>query len=459
MPDKFSENTYVKSDFFISATQGFLGEAKSTVKTPAKKPLRIHRQEHLPSILPYFIDASTSKKRARTKAHLEQGATKVARCPAKIAVSDRPDGEGKGALFDHHRLQKVTSRPTQVITPGGRLPSLLKSQLKMTAHITLPFGVEHHKIHRLVPESENINIAESGLIYIPGVSAAEYKTQAYQERMSLEMDIIRGARLRGQPVLAVCGGLWTFYKQFGGDIMAVSGHNYRGGMPHLSRVAPEVVNNKMVHRIEVAPEARLTLAALSLYHTPDMQLPVNSVHSYAADPSKLPPDLIISARSVRDDTLAPIDGHSPDKQKIKPDDCIEALENKHPGAPFLAVQWHPEAFGATSPAWHFPEKQMDMLIYMAVAGQTYTLRRALVKEFNASGAAVRSKLRKTKQLTNGHEIIKTERHSYEQFRLYKSFSKQPVRHKEELRREIKMKENYVLEKEPKRRTQSMLRPK
>lgn len=445
MPDIIIKKTQKKiSDYFISESKPVSSTAQtaSAYPTEIRRPFRPHRRENNPSILPFFFNPSESKKRARTKEHLQEGVAKVAKNKAKIAVSSRPDGDGRGALYDHQTLQNITNSPTQVITADGKLPSSLKSQIKMT-HIALPYGVEDPKVHRLMPESHDINIKNSGLIYIPGVSTAEYKTGKFQERKDMEMKLIRGARLRGQPVLAVCGGLWTFYEQFGGRITEVYGHNYRGGMPRPSRVNADIVNNKMLHRIKVSHEAKLTLAALNIDQQPNTLLPVNSVHGYAADESTLPDDLIISARSMQDDLLASIDGHSEEKKKIKPEPCIEALENKHSGAPFLAVQWHPEAFGSSNPASHCHKNQTNLLKYMAFAGQTYVIRRAMLREFEERGVAVKKELRHTGFLLDHYVVRKARYKTHDTFKIFFSFKKQELRHIDELNLEIQKKEEYL----------------
>ncbi len=146
---------------------------------------------------------------------------------------------------------------------------------------------------------------------------------------------------------------------------------------------------------------------------------------------------------MQDDLLASIDGHSEEKKKIIPESCVEALENKHSGAPFLAVQWHPEAFGPSNPATHCHQNQTNLLKYMAFAGQAYVLRRAMLQEFENRGVAVKKELQKTHFFFDHHVVRKAHYKKHDTFKIFFSFKKQELRHIDELNLEIQIKEEYL----------------
>jgi putative glutamine amidotransferase len=129
-------------------------------------------------------------------------------------------------------------------------------------------------------------------------------------RDALELALVREAFRSGKPVLAVCRGCQLVNVAFGGTLnQHVDGHAAldRPGDP--------------VHEVSL-----LEGSLLSQLLGAD-RIGVNSLHHQSVD--RLAPELVASARARHDDS-------------------VEAIE--HPGAPLLAVQWHPEKQQDLKPA-------------------------------------------------------------------------------------------------------------
>lgn len=288
-----------------------------------------------------------------------------------IAVSYRDEAWGKGAFFDHFTVRKMTGKNTVICKPEDMTTINIANYINLRSgdpkRYPLPLCAD-------IPATADDWAKESGFIFIPGYTRESDNKQpdAHKKRIAFEKELIRKARLRGQPVLAVCAGSWTLWESFGGSVKEVSGHNYGGAMPRLSTQGPEVCNNKMIHK--VAPIAGTNLAG-GMKSTESFA--VNSVHWKAPDEKSMPKGsglLEVSAYSSQDDSLAP---KSRLGQKMKPEKCVEAFETTH-GVPMMGIQWHPEAF---NPSDGGASKHQSIFSSMVNAGQTYKNRQKLNQEF------------------------------------------------------------------------------
>jgi putative glutamine amidotransferase len=125
---------------------------------------------------------------------------------------------------------------------------------------------------------------------------------------ALEVELVRLARERRLPVLAICRGHQLLNVAFGGSLhqhIAGDAHRAEEGEGHPSRW----------HTVRIAPESRL--AGL----LGPGELRVNSRHHQAVLPERLAPGLRAVAWS--------------------PDGLVEGMEPQD-GSWLLAVQWHPE---------------------------------------------------------------------------------------------------------------------
>lgn len=128
-----------------------------------------------------------------------------------------------------------------------------------------------------------------------------------------ELALVSGALARSLPVFGICRGLQVLNVQRGGTLVQDVAADDGDGHPRFARPRYEVA-----HPVKLAEG---TLAA-AVYGA---EVQVNSLHHQVV--AEVGGGLVASGRS--------------------PDSSVEALEL--PGAPVLAVQWHPEAMNRTEP--------------------------------------------------------------------------------------------------------------
>ena len=156
--------------------------------------------------------------------------------------------------------------------------------------------------------------------------ASELVTATEPERDVFEIDVLRAARERGLPVLAICRGLQIANVAFGGTLIAdiaqrpggdgTIAHDVAEPDQHDAfRIVPE-------HVVHVEPDSALARIVRTT------QLATNAAHHQAAD--RCASDLRVVARTT--------------------DGIIEAVEARFAAPFWLAVQWHPESTYATDDA-------------------------------------------------------------------------------------------------------------
>lgn len=270
--------------------------------------------------------------------------------------------------------------------------------------------------------------------------------EATRKRNALYHRCIRTAMLRGQPTLAVCGGHYALWRSLHVrcGFQDAARHSNRGGMPRLGKGSEPVVNNRVMHRVQVLPGTHLACGMMDRTRMALACLPaVNSVHSWAihkpSDGSGFEVvNICYSATSTED--IHMYTNHDKGTKERPEEGCVEAIETVF-GAPVIGVQWHPEAFfsgpsqptemqqeGAGAPssagdadmssgAAEGSEVDIDqvreearvrsapfhqrLIQYMTLAGAAYAARRKMTAQFhqllNSNKAALESHAQELKQ--------------------------------------------------------------
>ncbi len=137
----------------------------------------------------------------------------------------------------------------------------------------------------------------------------------YEGDDTRDMALIREARMRRMPVLAICRGLQAVNVTLGGELHQ---HVLSDSDPEHPGPAGEPTDrNAHRHTVEFVEGCRLA----SVYGVGERR--VNSLHHQAI--SRAAPGLAVVART--------------------PGGAVEAVESTDPRWPLLAVQWHPEMLG------------------------------------------------------------------------------------------------------------------
>ncbi|WP_180970669.1 gamma-glutamyl-gamma-aminobutyrate hydrolase family protein [Burkholderia sp. WAC0059] len=352
----------------------------------------------------------------------------------RITIAYRDCAFGSGAFWDHYTIQAVTKRKTVIshnekVDPriqGGRPNDKqgFKGQLKTTPATTTDEGKGLLVITggRYGLDSESPNPR-----HVPSDGAVP----RHRNRVDHELALLRQAQLTGRPVLGICGGSWRVLESHGGTTRQLKNGTHQGPMPFIDRDG-KVGGNVAAHDIEIGPGSMLhSISAwqkvpkvradgteyLGWEKSEDaQQFRVNTVHWAAAHedehglvrgPAAPREDaretdaklktLQVSARETRahssyvDDTGAGSgQGNAPIPLSV------EAFETRS-GAPAIGVQWHPEAYapvpeGSDGPGPNADESgkphpgrnlSLDILNYMAKAGDAYEAHRAMTRAFEA----------------------------------------------------------------------------
>lgn len=134
-----------------------------------------------------------------------------------------------------------------------------------------------------------------------------------QVRDAFEIELLRGAREAGIPILAICRGVQVMNVAFGGTLFQHVPAQVPGALKHDQ---DDIRDDALCHSVDIVEGTRLHALAGTL------RTRVNSFHHQA--PARVAPGFVVSARSL--------------------DGVVEALED--PQHPFcLGVQWHPERRG------------------------------------------------------------------------------------------------------------------
>lgn len=152
-----------------------------------------------------------------------------------------------------------------------------------------------------------------------GMARGDRTGPAQETRDRCEIALVRGARQRRLPTLAICRGMQVVNVAFGGTLVQDIPSECRGTLEH-DRADDR---DARVHEVHVEPDSQLA-RALGASH-----LGVNSSHHQAL--ARVAPGLRVTARA--------------------PDGVIEGAEWTSDAWWMLAVQWHPEELVRDSAGW------------------------------------------------------------------------------------------------------------
>lgn len=304
--------------------------------------------------------------------------------------------DGMGMLFDHIRIQDLTSHPTVVsYTPHPKIAqtaiSFFKSAL-LQHPISLAYG-ETCEAKR-IPGDFPLNY-ECGLLIIPGRARA---VEHEPFRLRHEYSIIREAINRGQPILAICAGVWRLWNQLivmnnhpnaasrdpekldarlnqWPTVIPAKDHCY-STMIRLDKLGVEPSHDKIIHLNTIQPGSHLQ-DMMSLRGPKVSEIEVNSVHWQAINPEFMPHNVICSAYSK---THRGVNFQTRQSTPSQPEEnIVEAFETIY-GAPVIGLQWHPEGCSRKKSSYHAARKAIAA---MAQAGDAYFAKRSMLRELES----------------------------------------------------------------------------
>jgi len=303
--------------------------------------------------------------------------------------------DGWGMVYDHITLQTLTNNPTAVSATTRvrerRFAQYFFQEALNTHNVPLPFN------QLTIPST--INERDGGLFLVPGrvrKIANEPIREAHEKRF------IREALNRGQPILGICAGAWRVWEQallwtrqwdevakrpirpdVSTCLKEVKDHSY-SRMLTLQSSGTRATYNVQVHNIEVSEDTYLEHAMKGKEALLPEQIPVNSVHWNAVNPSNAPLLFRINAVSKQDPEIERKNRHG---NMMEPEEnSVEGFESEY-GAPVVGVQWHPEGYSMDNPKNPRPELHINLLKYMALAGAAYKAKRTMLQELMNRGHA------------------------------------------------------------------------
>jgi putative glutamine amidotransferase len=221
----------------------------------------------------------------------------------------------------------VPSRPAIAVTSTTEV---IRDVLRVRANASytdsaLAAGLRPYILPVLAPErADEMLDGVNGLLLTGGedVDPKHYGTarhaklgSLHEERDAFELALVRAARRRKLPTLAICRGIQVANVALGGTLFQDLGDEWPGALDHDGDFA----RNMRVHSVSITPRSRLS-AAIGVD-----ALDVNSFHHQAVKDAA--PGLTITATS--------------------PDGVVEGAEWTQDDWWFLAVQWHPEELTTT----------------------------------------------------------------------------------------------------------------
>lgn len=341
----------------------------------------------------------TVKPNQYQKEYIMDNRKKYGNPPESLIVIAYRNDQGKmmhGAFYDHYTLRKITQRKTCVARGKEQSTTTFKNFIDQT---TFALGVQENKGTRTIPSEYDSEKNAGGLLVITG----RPRQDTDLARKKNEEELIRQAKLRGQPILGICAGSWRILESYKGKTVSVQDHCF-SNMPRIV-INGTVGNNVEIHKIKLTENTILsgTMSLGKMNHL-NLYPSVNSVHWEAADKKNFPTQLEASAHSIQDKVAAPNNRQG----QMKPEeDSIEAFESKD-GAPVLGIQWHPEAYFNGKKDLE-SERHRNILKYMAKAGDAYQAKQKMLVEFKqlvTSKAGFFSQSTKTEKTLHKSAVFK-----------------------------------------------------
>lgn len=310
--------------------------------------------------------------------------------PATLALKNRTNivigyrghqtiKDGQGMLFDHRTFQNITGKKTAVSYDTDHYQQA--KELFQQAIRQVP-----SKLPQDYPVRQHVSYA-GGLLVITGRPRSLMNEQFREKH---EWQIIRHALNRGQPILAICAGMWRVLEVMStwvddpdnlrksaselsrehlekDTIIDVKDHSFTGGMIRLDTTGSRTTHNIQVHDVMVVKGTYLD----QITKVRTRRFPVNSVHWKAVNPEKLPQTVVISAYAVHNPQIKIFKKNStfmePQKYSVE---AVESINNT-----FHGTQWHPEGYPYDGP-------HHRIINYMAKMGETYTAKRQMFKQLH-----------------------------------------------------------------------------
>ncbi len=306
--------------------------------------------------------------------------------------------DAKGMVFDHMRVQLMTNFPTRAVMPENldivkQSWRLFRAELKQH-----PAALRYGKVtdRGIVYPPGVRSSCQEGLLLIPGRAR---KVEKEPIRLEHEYRLIRKALNRGQPMFGICGGalriweqslIWTIWPDDlredsreladwheRSTLIEVTDHVYNGGMVRLGTTGTKAVCNVQIHDVRFERDSWTKKILFESVPRRQKRLTVNSVHSSALNPERVPLNLRVSGWAVQNPSIS---FHTRRQTEMDPqEDTVEAFESVA-GAPIVGLQWHPEAYNHDEEGGKPHE---DLLKYMAKAGNAYLAKRKVLIEFKA----------------------------------------------------------------------------
>ena len=260
-----------------------------------------------------------------------------------IGIVWRPDGDGKGAYWDHFTIQQTTGMPTAIVLWADQSTQALRSYLTAPNEVrkVLAHGEQiDSSPHKMPPV---LQASECDVLLIPGAAKGWGSVEERSHRQQAE-EALLSEWYQKKPLILLCGGVWRL-KALGMTVSAVE-HHSNSKMVGLNAEHGRVINNTSVHELVPGDGA----VARAVWGGDCSPFPVNSVHSDAVTH--------LGARAAEFEVVGvsgdPVLVESAEANQLRmrkdragnemhSEKCIEAIISVR-GPPLVAAQWHPEAY-------------------------------------------------------------------------------------------------------------------
>ena len=269
--------------------------------------------------------------------------------PGPIVIAYRDSDWGRGPLFDHKTIQRITQRPTLMSAPQHTSMDAFKKAINESSMVATFNASEIHQGKFFCPGIATEEEEKSGLLIITGRGPVGSRIEMQRLRNEHERPRIRNAFGSRQPLLAICGGMWQTIGALlhaspdindGPEMGLHDTPSHTGPMPRLSDYGT-VQNNVLSHKTRINPNSILP----ALMETADTEhISCNSVHWQAVRPDAFQRDFVRGFAKIAHIVKVAALSSTPFKNNTKaPEPNVIEAFTAH-DAPQVAVQWHPEAF-------------------------------------------------------------------------------------------------------------------
>eukprot|EP01122_Echinamoeba_exundans_P013501 TRINITY_DN5902_c0_g3_i1.p1 TRINITY_DN5902_c0_g3~~TRINITY_DN5902_c0_g3_i1.p1 ORF type:complete len:439 (-),score=32.38 TRINITY_DN5902_c0_g3_i1:626-1942(-) len=297
--------------------------------------------------------------------------------------------KGLPSYYDHLTLQRCVTKSTGVATRTAIISPQEDDEELLGGWWNIPKDDQRPQV--FVQQSLQNNC---GALFVPGRTSDEWKAETGDNptpealsRRKREMQLVKEALNRGQPVLAVCAGSWRLAECLAATgnpemrytekslLMDVEGHTAAQMISVSKQSHRQIIYKEDRHQVILDPQLR-SMMSVSTRSIAPQKLAVNSVHWKAVN---LSPGSVLSKMKL--DILAECPPGQP-KVNVRgsektPSYCVEAFGTRF-GAPTVGIQWHPEANCDQTPEKNWNAR---LIAWFYKAGKAYLSRRRMVAQF------------------------------------------------------------------------------